>query len=429
MRGLAMLTLVPLLGTAAEAANPIRLHPKNPHVFLFRNKPTVLATSGEHYGAVVNLDFDQRRYLDALKRHGFNLTRTFSGTYVESWGEPWNTLNPPKSRFLAPWARSDQPGYPDGGSKFDLSRWDPAYFSRLRSFVHEAGRRGIVVEMVLFCTFYGDSEWNLSPLNAQNNVNGVGSVGRTQVWSDPASLDAQERFVRKIVGELRDFDNVYFELVNEPYFADAPKLGHPWNERIVRAIRETSPKHLVALNVNNGSQKVDAVPAGVSILNYHYASPPDAVAQNYGLNVPIAFDESGFRGSLPDPYRREAWEFFLAGGSVYSGLDWTYTVASPVGNDRTADPKLGLTDPAFKAQLSVLKRFLDRLPIERMRPVRALGATFWRSPARSTLGTERTRRRPSWTSPRAGTAPSGWIHRPGANIRANGSTTREAHVR
>ena len=41
-----------------QAAEPIRLHPEKPHYFLWRGKPTVLITGGEHYGAVMNLDFD-----------------------------------------------------------------------------------------------------------------------------------------------------------------------------------------------------------------------------------------------------------------------------------------------------------------------------------------------------------------------------------
>ena len=53
------LPLLFLLITALAAGpKPISLHPDNPHYFLFRGKPTVLITSGEHYGAVLNLDFD-----------------------------------------------------------------------------------------------------------------------------------------------------------------------------------------------------------------------------------------------------------------------------------------------------------------------------------------------------------------------------------
>ena len=66
-----------------DATEGLRLHPDNPRYLMFRGDPTVLITSGEHYGAVVNADFDFIPYLDELARHGFNLTRTFSGSYVE----------------------------------------------------------------------------------------------------------------------------------------------------------------------------------------------------------------------------------------------------------------------------------------------------------------------------------------------------------
>ena len=91
-----------------QAETPIRLHPDNPHYFLFRGKAAALITSGEHYGAVLNLDFDFHRYLDELKRCGFNLTRTFSGTYREVPGSfkiRNNTLAPRTGRFSCPWAQ------------------------------------------------------------------------------------------------------------------------------------------------------------------------------------------------------------------------------------------------------------------------------------------------------------------------------------
>lgn len=71
----------------ADSANgPLRLHPDNPHYFEFRGDPIVLVTSGEHYGAVINLDFDYVAYLDELARYGFNHTRLFTGTYrIQGW--------------------------------------------------------------------------------------------------------------------------------------------------------------------------------------------------------------------------------------------------------------------------------------------------------------------------------------------------------
>src|SRR5688572_33481249 len=94
------------------SSKPISLHPDNPHYFLFRGKPTVLVTSAEHYGAVVNLEFDYLTYLDTLHADGLNLTRVFTGAYREpSWGpDDQNPLGPRDGQFLAPWARSATPG-------------------------------------------------------------------------------------------------------------------------------------------------------------------------------------------------------------------------------------------------------------------------------------------------------------------------------
>src|SRR5690349_4349915 len=182
MRSLvAVLFLAPVVSAA-----PIRLHPENPHYFLFRGKPAVLIGSGEHYGAVLNLDFDYVRYLDTLKAEGLNLTRTFTGSYVEpqgSFGIAENTLAPAQGRFICPWARSAAPGYANGGHKFDLSKWDDAYFKRLHDFVEQASRRDVIVEMNLFCPFYEETQWKLSPQNAANNVNGVGKVARTDAYT------------------------------------------------------------------------------------------------------------------------------------------------------------------------------------------------------------------------------------------------------
>src|SRR5437588_1079512 len=104
---LALFLGFPLMATAALAGKPIAPHPENPRYFLFQGKPTFLITSGEHYGAVLNLDFDAVPYLDELHARGFNQTRTFSGTYREVPGSfkiRANTLAPAPGRYIGPWA-------------------------------------------------------------------------------------------------------------------------------------------------------------------------------------------------------------------------------------------------------------------------------------------------------------------------------------
>ncbi len=152
---------------------PLSLNPENPHYFLFRERPAILIGSTEHYGAVMNLDFDYVKYLDELAASGLNLTRTFSGIYVEpqgAFGIEKNTLAPANGRYISPWARGKEDGYANGGKKFDLTKWDESYFKRLKDFVGEAGKRGIIVELDLFSNFYDTLQWKLSPLFTRNNI-------------------------------------------------------------------------------------------------------------------------------------------------------------------------------------------------------------------------------------------------------------------
>ena len=357
----------------AQAHKPICLHPDNPHYFLFRGKPAVLVTSGEHYGAVLNLDFDYRRYLDALQAQGLNLTRTFSGSYREVPGSfkiVRNTLAPAPGRYIGPWARSTTPGAADGGNLFDLGRWDDAYFKRLKDFLAEAGKRGIVVELVLFCTFYDDALWNVNPMNAKNNTAGIGKVGRTEVLAlkEPALTAVQEALVRKIAAELKDVDNLYYEVCNEPYFAGVTRA---WSDRMIAVLVEAESglpaRHLIAQNIANGKAKIVDPNPHVSVFNFHYASPPDTVAMNYGLNKVIADDETGFKGKDDFWYRREGWEFLLAGGAVYSNLDYSFTCSHPDGTfPVTTSPGGG--GPSLRKQLAVLKRFVEGFDFLRMKP-------------------------------------------------------------
>ena len=359
--------------TAVRGAEPIRLHPENPHYFLWRDQPTILITSAEHYGAVLNRAFNYVKYLDTLQTNSFNLTRTFSGAYCEPVGAfniARNTLAPAAGDLLCPWARSDVPGYANGGNKFDLTRWDEQYFERLRDFARQAGRRGIVVEFVLFCPFYKDSMWQLSPMNVSNNINNIGAMERTEVYTlnDRDLLAVQDAMVRKVVEALKDFDNVYYEICNEPYFGG---VTIPWQhhiaETIARAEARFEHKHLIAQNIANKSKVVENPSPHVSILNFHYAKPPEAVAQNYHWDRVIGDDETGFAGDdRVKPYRLEGWDFILAGGAVYSNLDYSFAVGHEDGTNDINAPGGG--GPELWQHLRALQSFINKFDFVAMKP-------------------------------------------------------------
>jgi hypothetical protein len=368
-----ILLLAAFQAYTAQHIKPIALHPENPHYFLFREKPTILITSGEHYGAVLNLDFDYIPYLDELHARSFNLTRLFTGAYVEPFGAfniQKNTLAPAPGRFICPWARSSTPGYANGGNKFDLNEWDDAYFRRLKDFCQQASQRGIVVEVVLFCPYYGEEQWNLSPLKVNNNVNGVGDVPRNEslTMKHPSLVTVQEAMARKVVHELRDFDNIYYEVCNEPYFGG---VTLDWQNHIITAIVKAEAdftfKHLIAQNIANGSAKIDNPNPAVSIFNFHYASP-DAVKLNYGLNKVIGDDETGFKGTDNLPYRVEGWRFLVAGGGVYDNLDYSFTAGQENGTFEFPASQPGGGGPALRSQFEILKNVLYSFDFIKMAP-------------------------------------------------------------
>lgn len=386
---------------APQKSSPIRLDPVNPHYFQFRGKTIALVTSGEHYGAVLNRAVDYKLYLDTMASEGMNETRLFGGSYVEvpgkSFGILRNDLAPAPGAFIAPWARSDQPGFAGGGNKFDLEHWNPEYFTRLHDFLTEASRLGVVVEISLFSSQYGDAQWALSPFNPANNVNSVQIADwkKINTVDNGGALRYQEAYVRKLVHEVNGFDNVIFEIQNEPWsdrpvtvgvinpylfppgrnqfpnsvdVADAASID--WQTTVASWITTEEAslpnRHLIAQCYANFRAPVSVLVPGASIVNFHYAHP-EAVTWNYGLDKAIAYDETGFLGRDDAAYLRQAWNFMLSGGSIFDALDYSFSPEHEDGTD-TAPNGPGGGSPALRRQLRILSEFLQALPLEHMRP-------------------------------------------------------------
>jgi hypothetical protein len=174
--------------------------------------------------------------------------------------------------------------------------------------------------------------------------------------------------VRRIVDALKDFDNVYYEICNEPYFGG---VTEEWQNHIAQTIVQAQAglpkKHLIAQNIANKSKKIENPNPSVSIFNFHYAKPPVTVTQNYQLNKAIGDDETGFAGEdRVKPYRLEAWDFLVAGGAVYSNLDYSFTVGHEQGDARIDAPGGG--GPELRRQLQILKEFMQGLDFLQMKP-------------------------------------------------------------
>ena len=365
-----------MLVSSVCAADHLSVYESNPRYLEWRGKPVVLIGSGEHYGALINLDFDYRRYFKQLQKDGLNITRVFAGaSYVEPVGAfniERNTLAPLKGRYLAPWAIAK-----DG--KWDLDGWNEAYFDRLRDLMTTADQAGVVVEFNLFCPFYPSKHdkaqsdmWPLSPFHPDNHVNDVGQTPHEKVYSleaDPRLLAAQEKFVKRVVSELKDADNVYYEICNEPYFGG---VTMQWQHRMADVISAAQESHekrkIISFNIANHSASITDLHPDVALFNFHYTYPPVAVEQNWALNKAIGNNETGFRGTGDDVYRNEAWDWMLAGGASFNHLDYSFAAGHEDGSFAFPATQPGGGGPVLRSQLAALAQFMGELDFAMMKP-------------------------------------------------------------
>ena len=193
--------------------------------------------------------------------------------------------------------------------------------------------------------------------------------------------------------ELNLFDNVFFEVQNEPY-GDLKEISlvlNPydseseenwmkrvdvatsdsllWQRMVVSLLRdeeERLPKqHLIAQNYCNFRCPLEEIDRRVSILNFHYAWP-EAVSLNYGYGRLIGFDESGFSGKDDVTYRSQAWRFIMAGGGLFNNLDYSFAVGYEDGTAINDAPGGGSSQ--LRGYLKILKEFITRFDFVRMRP-------------------------------------------------------------
>ncbi|MEX0676508.1 MAG: cellulase family glycosylhydrolase [Pirellulales bacterium] len=287
----ALLLLFFLTATCFDHASgewpPIAIHPDNPKYFLFRGRPLVLLSATEHYGSVVNRAFDFERYLADAADKKQTLTRTFLlFREQQSSRNPSSPLKAESPDYLAPYPRMGPERAMDGEPQYDLDSWNGEYFARLHKFLTRASELGIVVELTLFSNSYGPDVWALNPLRADNNMQKVGRVAWQEYTSlkDPDLNKRQFAFAAKIVEETSRYDNVYYEICNEPGGGIAghatPEEVDAWQAEIARVIRETlkrlGRKHLVFGSrsfdyARHVTQPLDATFAGtmVDVVNVH----------------------------------------------------------------------------------------------------------------------------------------------------------------
>ena len=333
--------------------NVIGVSEKNPHYFQYKGKEILLITSAEIYGAVINRKFDYRKYFDLLHKYGLNYTRMFTGAFIEKFGMsiPENNLAP-EADTIVPWARSGEPGYIGGGNKFDLTKWDPEYFARLKDFISYAASKDIIVEVCFFNAQYPES-YEYSPLYKDSNIQGIGDCDckSFQYMDHDERLFAEQlRYVEKLVEETNEFDNIIYEFIDEPtlYLSDSQR-AYKWISALIDKTIEVEArlpkKHMLAQQLEFGVSFSDDDRVAIIVTQYiesleRQVGGMMALNNVYCYNKPIELNETAV---LPDWFkcdavvssRIESWEFMVGGGASFNQLNGYFSVSNPEGkNDK-----------------------------------------------------------------------------------------------
>lgn len=237
---------VPRSGTLG----PLTILPSNPRYFADREGRRAVYLTGSHtWNSVQDWDvsdrprpFDYDAYLANLQRYGHNFIRLWSweqATWVP-WTEERVSITP--TLYL----RTGPGRALDGDLRFDLGRFNPEYFQRLRRRVEAARERGFYVSVMLFNGWSIEQKgqragnpWNGHPFNRANNINGIdgdangdGEGKEVHTLLNPSVTALQKAYLTKVVDAVGDLDNVLWEISNE---------SHPgateWQYEMIRTVQ------------------------------------------------------------------------------------------------------------------------------------------------------------------------------------------------
>lgn len=205
--------------------------------FEINNKPLVLG--GDHtWNNVVSMGGQ----LAPLGSGNFERLWTYEASKVNTdFGARWDTDKILDASPI-PWARRKR--------KFDLEEVNPAYLKRLESRVKRALRQGKVAAVNLFEGSLVSRSWEWHAFNPKNNRQKAGPDNHYEVHTKGPWNKYQLRYVRTVINRLEKYNNVIYEVGNEPQGRAA---SIEWSKMIIKKVNSWTKKPIGATHVPHTS--------------------------------------------------------------------------------------------------------------------------------------------------------------------------------
>jgi len=298
----------------AGGAGALAVSRRHPAYFEDAAGQAVLLVGDYTWGTFSDTDYDFVRMFDALKAAGLNFARVWVWWGCEEFPQTIGRLN------RVPYVRPGPGLGNDGRLKYDLGRFDPAFFAHLRDVCAAARDRGIFLQLTLFDAWmikHADL-WKLHAFQRDNNISGVdGDLGDTGVGTDgekgfcslgnPGAMAAQKAFTSHVVDAVNEFPNILFEIANENYY------NEKWELTLCEFIHELEKgeprQHLtMPLDVPNHDYG--------GIKTYDLNELHSALLGARALGKPLIFDTDGIGNPDDATVRKAAWTAFTSGGNI-----------------------------------------------------------------------------------------------------------------
>jgi len=235
---------------SADAPGPLRPHPENPRYFAHSGGEPIYLTGSHTWNNIIDMGptdppvpFDFPAHIQWLKEQGHNFTRLWTWELLR-WDTSNIKNNPPHNHFITPhrYMRTGPGLAVDGKPKFDLSKFNDEYFKNLLERVRIASDNGIYVSVMLF-EGWGNQRipdsFSVSPYNPANNINGIngdldndGVALEVHQLAVPEITGLQKAFVKRVLEELNQFDNILYEIGNEVHYSSTD-----WQYEMIRFVQ------------------------------------------------------------------------------------------------------------------------------------------------------------------------------------------------
>ena len=233
---LACVLVLTCVTSATPTNGPLHRCSDNPRYFAERDGKAILLTGSHVWYNLVDMGpqdppepFDYAAHLDWLTKYNHNFMRMWAWEMIQ-WdtrGNGAGIRNEITTFYVQPhpWLRTGPGKALDGKPRFDLKRFNPEYFNRLKKRVTAARDRGIYVSVMLFEGWAMqriEDGWKLHPFHPENNINGINGDANGdgkglevhELVTDKVT-ELQKAYIRKVIETVNALDNVLYEISNE----------------------------------------------------------------------------------------------------------------------------------------------------------------------------------------------------------------------